>query len=103
MYCRSPRKERFRLTREVRPPGSQTALPPLEIRAPYRGCPSRNRGSLNVDHPLLDVDQIADSLARQSDQAIQLRVIEGAVLGGRLHFNELAGASHDNVHIDVGP
>ena len=54
------------------------------------------------DRLLLQVDQMRDAAARQREQPRHLRIVEGAVFGGSLHFDKPAGRGHHHVHIDVG-
>ncbi len=47
-------------------------------------------------------DQVQYSLARQLHHALELRVVEGNLLGGGLHFDHLPRAGHHEIHIDFG-
>src|ERR1044072_5556777 len=51
---------------------------------------------------LLQTDQLADAFARQRDQRRQLLLAECDLLGGGLHFHDIAGAGHDEIGVGVG-
>src|ERR1044072_6574296 len=51
---------------------------------------------------LLQMDQLADAFARQRDQRGQLLLAERDLLGGRMHFNNNAGAGHYDIRVHVG-
>jgi hypothetical protein len=54
-----------------------------------------------LDHLLLVIDQLTNAATRELDEASQLRIVKGPVLGCGLHLDEPARASHDNVGIDI--
>src|ERR1044072_3614257 len=48
---------------------------------------------------LFQIDQLSDALARPRDQRGQLLLAERDLLGGRLHFHNIAGAGHDEIRV----
>src|SRR4030095_10947775 len=49
----------------------------------------------------LQLDQAANAGFGEGEERVQTAAIERRVLRGPLHFDELPGARHDDVHVDV--
>ena len=50
----------------------------------------------------LEADETANTCLRDGQECVQPGAAERHLLGGSLHFHELAGAGHDDVHVDLG-
>src|SRR5438309_5376559 len=81
------------------------------------GAPRRSRGTprspdtlleredadaTRVERPSLKRDEPADAGGGQRQQLVEARAAEGRLLRGALDLDELAGARHDDVHVDGG-
>jgi hypothetical protein len=87
---------------------SSASLPRLlearTMRDPWPDCrraPRPGAAGVSPPAPAAAADQFGDALVGQAQQLVHLGAREGRALGRALHFDEVAGAGHDDVHVGV--
>src|SRR5262249_42294414 len=55
-----------------------------------------------VEGATLEADEAADAGLRDGQERVQPGAAERHLFSGPLHLHELAGAGHDDVHVDLG-
>jgi hypothetical protein len=65
------------------------------------GSPASGDGAW-LQGGVLGIEQLLDSVASESQERLELDGREGGLLAGTLEFDEIAGAGHDEIQIDLG-
>src|SRR6266849_8618171 len=86
-------------------PSSATSSRPLaglsvaRTRSPLEG---EDAFGTRFEGAALEPDEAADAGLGDHQQRVEPGAAEGHLLGGALDLDELAGAGHDHVHVDLG-